>query len=686
MTTAALSSMPAQRFVGLSAASLSALHASRTEPTLDATVSDDTTHLESEFSPMFPMTRFVALIAAAVLATATPVCSAAAGPWANKKFSYRAEGKKLTEVLQDFGASQSVPVVIDASIDGKVNGSFDVMPEEFLKTIEKTYGVVWYFDGVSLFVYPSRAVQSKVFRLRGFDKVQVQQSLKSLGLGDPRFALRYDDGQQTLLAYGPPRHIELIATVIDSLEQGRGDRVDETVRVVPLRFASAADRMSGSTRIAGLASTLTAMFQQARGAAAPPRDLDAGPSVLSPGKRKSLERMYGMNDSQADRDRERERQSEAAATKKSLLGGDDKAGREDASPQRSGAGADDRPYFQADESSNSIIVHSASGKIKQYEDLIRQLDVPQDMVEIEATIIDISSDEIEELGIDWQFSRTGKGSITVSPVDGGTSGNQPFGTLVGSNITTVVADAGRALLSRIRALEGKGKARIVSRPKVLGAANRTATMADKRTASVRVAGNLDANLFAIEAGTAMQVVPQIQNFAGWSEVRMSLFIEDGNFLEEQVDKIPVVRRTEIRTEATVREGQSLLIGGISVESESRSKSGIPVLSRIPVLGLAFSQDRTTAVKSERLFLLTPKVIRAAVAPPVVPPVGLAAPSQPVAAAAPVAPVAPVAPSAPVAPERLTKAPMPPAPSPAPAECTAQFIALGLGPTRCGALR
>jgi type III secretion protein C len=640
---------------------------------------------------LFSRTCLLAIFSAAALSLATPVCSAAtaAGPWAGKKFTYRAEGKRLVDVLQDFAASQSVPVVVDASIDGKVNGNFDLKPEEFLKAIERTYGLVWYFDGVTLFVYPSGAMQSKVFRLRGFDRSQIQQTLKSLGLGDPRFALRYDEAQQTLLAYGPPRHIELITTVIDSLDQGHGDRVDSSVRVVALRFATAGDRMSGGSSIAGLATTLNNMFAQGRrGTGLKAASLDAATKYVTErapaDKRTTMEQMFGVNQpadasdtAKRDPGRDPMRNKRAEALEKT----DD----DTSSARRPDARQDARselPYFQAEEASNSIIVYSPPAKIKQYEDLIRQLDVPQDMIEIEATIIDVSSDEIDELGIDWQFSRTGRGSITVSPVGGGTSGNEPFGTLVGSNITTVVADAGRALLSRIRALEGNGKARIVSRPKVLGAANRTASMADKRTASVRVAGNLDAQLFSIEAGTSMQVLPQIHNFNGWSEVRMSLFIEDGSFQAEEVDKVPVVKRTEIRTEATVREGQSLLIGGISVESESRSKSGLPVLSRVPILGAAFSQQRTSALKSERLFLLTPKVIRASVAPPL----GAIGMQRPAPADVPPAAEPQRAPNAPppaVEPQRVSNAP---SAARAPAECTAQYIALGLGATRCAAIR
>ena len=181
-------------------------------------------------------------------------------------------------------------------------------------------------------------------------------------------------------------------------------------------------------------------------------------------------------------------------------------------------------------------------------------------------------------------------------------------TLAGANITTLLGDAGRQLLSHIRALEGKGKAHVLARPKVLGAVNRTATMTDKRVASVRVAGNLDANLFSVEAGTTMSVTPQVVTFGDHREVRLSLSIQDGDFEGISVDQVPIVKQTEINTEATVREGESLLIGGISVESDLDGTTGVPFLSHIPLIGAAFRNHDASRSHTERLFLLTPKII------------------------------------------------------------------------------
>ena len=173
---------------------------------------------------------------------------------------------------------------------------------------------------------------------------------------------------------------------------------------------------------------------------------------------------------------------------------------------------------------------------------------------------------------------------------------------------------------------------------MLGSVNRTATMSDKQTASVRVAGNLDANLFTIETGTTLKVTPQVVTYADHREVHLSLTIQDGDFEGTLVDAVPVIKQTEIDTEATVREGESLLIGGISVEQQSKSDSAVPLLGRIPVLGQLFRHDENNGSKTERMFLLTPKVITAdrtrglASVPTVVAPAASAAIGAPASAA------------------------------------------------------
>lgn len=544
------------------------------------------------------------------------------------RFTYRADGKRLTEVLQDFAASQTISIVIDAGVDGSVNGQFDAKPAAFLDALGKSYGIIWYYDGVTLFVYPSRMMQSRLFRMRGYSRDSVSHMLSSMGLGDPRFPLRFNDVEQTLLAYGPPRHIELVQTVIDTLDGTARDRVGAAIRVFPLINVTAADRVSGNVRVPGLATTLNNLFTRgARAAGGAPELNSAGGGDSSPNgnpsKRRAMEMAYGA----------RAADPQGGSSRKD--GVRDAAGRLIVPEVGSEVSQDDVPFFQADEASNSIIVRGVPERMSQYQELIRQLDVPQALVEIEATIIDVSSESYDSLGIEWEFSRAAGGSLAVS------SGSPSVGTSNGPavniglpNVTTLVSNAGRSLLARIRALESTGNARVLAHPKVLGTANRMASMIDKRQASVRVAGNLDVGLFTVEAGTTLQVMPQIVLNGGRREVRLSLYIEDGSFEGALVDSIPIIKKTEIRTDAALLEGESLLIGGISVETDTTGRSGLPGLSKVPLVGGLFRHDEGVKSRRERLFLITPKLVSLKPTAELQLPAGVSSPVSPQPPAAP----------------------------------------------------
>ena len=254
------------------------------------------------------MRKLASLVIAAALTTCSLPVLAAPAKWAENRFVYRADGKKLSDVLMDFGASQSIPVIVDPAVEGTVNASFNSTGTSFLNAIGKTYGVIWYYDGVTLFVYPARAIQSRVFKLRGFDRSQVRHMLDSFGLGDTRYPLRYNESEQTVFVSGPPRHMELVSTAIETLEQNSKERSGNVVKVVPLRYAVAADRNTGNSTLVGLAATLNKIYGgKSQGSGVDPvssvgaavnnafgdQPASATPLPSFDGKRRALEQTYG---------------------------------------------------------------------------------------------------------------------------------------------------------------------------------------------------------------------------------------------------------------------------------------------------------------------------------------------------------------------------------------------------------
>ncbi len=521
------------------------------------------------------------------------------------RFVYTATNRRLTDVLRDFAASQSVPAVLADGIDGVVSASFDISPREFLDAMSKAYGILWYQDGAAYYFYPAKAIQSRLFRLKGYSRGQLNDLLVSLGLGDTRYPLRFNEAQRTLLVYGPPRHVELVASALDSLDVGAAEGNDQVVKVFRLRYASAGDRTLGEAKVMGVVSTLRNLYAGMPG----PGDesLVNGERKKPLGPRTSAGKLLPELPS-ANRSASSERPDETAA-------------RGMRSPVNF---EDDQPSFEADEGSNSVVVHGRAHRMRDYEALIRRLDEKPVLVELEAMIVDISVDSVSQLGVNWAASRRGSSVSLVGP-DSAVQ-TPAAGALVGGgtfSLSTVLAGAGRELLARIDALQGDGKARVLSKPSILGVANRPAVMKEKRIVTVRVAGNLEANLFQIEAGTLLQVTPQVTiGPDGTPQIKLSLYIEDGSFESGSVDSVPLVKKTEIRTEAHVKEGESLLIGGLVVESEGQLRNSVPGLGSLPLVGGLFRSSGSRTTRAERMFMITPRVVgesHAATAPAQVPP-------------------------------------------------------------------
>jgi type III secretion protein C len=512
---------------------------------------------------------------------------------AESRFVYKAEGKRLPELLLDFAASQNTPAIVAEGIDGMVHANFDTTPRQFLDAISKTYGVIWYHDGTAIYFYPAKSIQSRIFRLKGYSQAQLQELMHSLKLGDQRYPLKFDSAQKSLLVYGPPRHIELVASAIESLDIGATEGNERVVRVLPLRFASAGDRTLGEHTIVGVASILRSLYSGIAPANTTPGGLARSPRQLG-GKIKALQAMGPGK----------------FMPELNLKPPGDAGGAAAQTPARSMQSPidqiDDAPSFESDEGTNAVIVQGRANRMQEYADLVKQLDVQPELVELEATIIDVSTDNASSLGVDWAV-RGQRSSVSVTspagvPLDATASAPGAF------TLTTLLANAGRELMLRVHALEAQGKAKIVAKPKVLGVANRPAYMQATRQAMVRVAGNLEANLFTVEAGTRLQVTPQVIARNDGNQLKLSLYIMDGNFESRLIDGIPVIKRSEIRTEAHVRNGESLLIGGITVDSDANELNVVPILSDLPLVGGLFKWRTAQSSRSERLFLITPRLL------------------------------------------------------------------------------
>ncbi len=531
--------------------------------------------------------------------------------WRDKNFTYVAQNKNLREFLREFGASQGVTVVVSPEVEGNLNGRFSMSPQSMLDLLSATYSMIWYYDGNVLFIYPSSDADTAVLRASRAGIEELRSTINRLGIADPKYPITYDVSKDVAIVSGPKRYIELVRQTLQAVEAGDSTRENSNVEVIRLKYAWAGDhefsQNGRSYRIPGVATVLQRLYGAGPGRPGFDQMTDFGGSGSGSGMT-SMERLRSLG--LAPKEGKVSANLDLATVRSALT-----------SQLSSSASLDDRgtkgPRFEADSRLNAVVVRDHPSRMQYHRAVIQSLDVKPALVEIEARIIEVSSDDFQSLGVDWRF-RSSKVDAQLSnnplPVmsregflgpEGGTALSPD---LRGGVLTALTGDAARYLMARVKALSEDGKANILSSPKVTTLDNVEAVIENLSTFFVRVAGNLDVGLYDISAGTSLRVTPLVVNEAEGTQIKMAVRIEDGRLSNTTVDQIPVVNRSTISSETFVRSGNSLLIAGYATESSSRDQAGLPGLSKIPVLGHLFGTTESRKTRVERLFMLTPRLV------------------------------------------------------------------------------
>ena len=170
---------------------------------------------------------------------------------------------------------------------------------------------------------------------------------------------------------------------------------------------------------------------------------------------------------------------------------------------------------------------------------------------------------------------------------------------------------------RLRALESRGEAQIMSRPSVLTLNNVGALLDMNQSAHIKLVGERTSDLPPFTAGTLLKVTPSIigDDAAGngLQGIRDTLDIEDGQTLDvagqrSQGGDSPRTSNSAVSTEAVVRPGESLVVGGYRRQDRQVVDKRVPGLSSIPVFGALFRGDSAINDERERLFILTARAL------------------------------------------------------------------------------
>ena len=268
-----------------------------------------------------------------------------------------------------------------------------------------------------------------------------------------------------------------------------------------------------------------------------------------------------------------------------------------------------------DERTNKIIVKDTPKKIEDIKKVVEAFDEKTREVVIDANIIEVTLYDKYSSGIDWAAIAT-LGDIAIEGTTNLTTRLLGPNTIP-SDLTISKKDGAHSTV--IKLLETFGETNILSRPRI--------TVADKEEAKILV-GKKEAYVTSttsqsdttsvtsisvnfIDVGLMLYVTPAI-NKDGFVTMKIKPEISSAEYREfiseDKKTEVPIVSTSEVETTVLVKDGTTVIIGGLMKDTVTEYKEKIPFLGDVPLLGKLFSTKGKSKIKTELVILLTPHII------------------------------------------------------------------------------
>lgn len=270
----------------------------------------------------------------------------------------------------------------------------------------------------------------------------------------------------------------------------------------------------------------------------------------------------------------------------------------------------DRGRATANDRTNSIILQEVPSNIEKVISYIKELDSPQKQIKISAQLLEVNSNSLSELGVDW----TATGSSGTTDLGGGTlvpefshttsqTLNKGADQAAGTFDFTVI-EPGWDLNAQISVLVSEGKGKILAHPEITTIDNSEARIQMGQKVPIKQfdeSGNVVITFE--EVGTLLHVKPHIT-----SENRILMHLRPERSTYEFDPNGVIINTNNAETNVIVENGQTAVIGGLTTQDEVESVEGIPILKDIPLLGKLFSYSRKRVESRDLVIFVTPTVV------------------------------------------------------------------------------
>src|SRR6185437_265069 len=283
----------------------------------------------------------------------------------------------------------------------------------------------------------------------------------------------------------------------------------------------------------------------------------------------------------------------------------------------------------ADVNNNSLVIYASQENYRLIEQTLTRLDRPQLQVAIHATIAEVTLNNDLQFGVEY-YLQNNNGSLGFNTqATAGSAGTTPgTGTSVGvSQMLSAVLPGGNFLLGPqtnprvvINALRNITDVKVLSSPSVVVLDNQVATLlvgdqvpVETQSATILTNSNTPIvnSINYINTGVILRVLPRV-NVNGNVTLKVEQEVSNvvGGSTSGAQSLTPTVSQRQVKSAIAVASGQTVLIGGLISETQSRARSGIPILEELPGgVGNLFSTNNRESQRTEIIIFIEPQIIR-----------------------------------------------------------------------------
>ncbi|UYZ85531.1 type IV pilus secretin PilQ [Entomomonas sp. E2T0] len=300
--------------------------------------------------------------------------------------------------------------------------------------------------------------------------------------------------------------------------------------------------------------------------------------------------------------------------------------------------SNDRGSLTVDKRTNTIIAYQTEERLEELRRIITQLDRPVRQVQIEARIVEANVDFAKSLGVRWgaDIGSKSRNWQSYGGADGRVNSEgagKDFGNL-GTSIThdgdnymwtpaAPVVDLGAANATsgigigffssnvmidlKLNAMQKSGQGEIISQPKVTTSDKETARIMKGQEVPYQEASSSGATSTSFkEALLSLEVTPQITPD---NQIMMAVTVTKDSVNESRTYQgVPPINKNEVNAKVLVSDGETIVLGGVFQNEQSKVTEKVPFLGDLPVMGRLFRRDTVSNTKQELLIFITPRII------------------------------------------------------------------------------